>query len=138
VDDIIDEKYLLDLKDSGYSRLPVATDDTNQFMGMLYLKDLIGIKLPQKVSDLMEKTIYFVHPSDPLDSVLNKFIKTKTHLFIVLDEFGGFEGVITVEDVIEEIIGTEIMDEDDDIPDLRQAAIENKIKKKVLSKNANK
>lgn len=135
INDVIDKKYLADLKEFGYSRLPVSDEETNQFMGMLFLKDLLGIKLPKKVSDLMDKTIYFVHPSDPLDSVLNKFIKTKTHLFVVLDEFGGFEGIITIEDVIEEIIGTEIMDEDDDVPDLRQAAIENRSRRPTVKKN---
>jgi len=86
----------------------------------------------------MDGTIHFVNTSDPLDTVLNQFIKTKIHLFVALDEFGGFEGVITVEDIIEEIIGTEIMDEDDDIPDLRQAAIFNKAQKKAIKQNANK
>ncbi|MES2930593.1 MAG: CNNM domain-containing protein [Patescibacteria group bacterium] len=128
VDDVIDEKYLANLKDSGYSRLPVGTDDPNQFVGILYLKDLLGIELPKKVRDVMDGTIHFVNPSDPLDTVLNQFIKTKMHLFVVVDEFGGFEGVITVEDVIEEIIGAEIMDEDDVIPDLRQVAIHKKMR----------
>ncbi len=121
-DDVIDEAYLADLKDSGYSRLPVGTDDPNQFVGILYLKDLLGIKIPIIVRDVMDGTVHFVNTSDPLDTVLDQFIKTKMHLFVVLDEFGGFEGVITVEDVIEEIIGTEIMDEDDVTPDLRQEA----------------
>lgn len=133
VTDVINKKYLANLKDSGYSRIPVINED-NKFKGILYLKDLLGITLPKKVKDIMDPTVYFVRPSDPLDKVLNKFIKTKTHLFVVLDEFGGFEGVITVEDVIEEIIGKEIMDEDDVVPDLRQEAIETKTKKKPLKK----
>ncbi len=137
-DDAIDAAYLAELKDSGYSRLPVATDDPNQFVGILYLKDLLGIQIPTSVRDVMDTTIHFVHPSDPLDTVLNQFIKTKMHLFVVLDEFGGFEGVITVEDIIEEIIGAEIMDEDDTVPDLRQVAIFNKVQKKVFKDNGNK
>ena len=132
VEDIIDEAYLADLKDSGYSRLPVGTEDPNQFVGILYLKDLLGIKMPIKVKEVMDGTVHFVNTSDPLDTVLDQFIKTKMHLFVVLDEFGGFEGVITVEDVIEEIIGTEIMDEDDVTPDLRQEAKIKKYLKKVI------
>ncbi len=133
-EDIIDDHYLADLKDAGYSRLPVSTEDPNQFVGILYLKDLLGIKTPAKVKDIMDGTVHFVNINDPLDTVLNQFIKTKIHLFVVLDEFGGFEGVITVEDIIEEIIGTEIMDEDDDIPDLRQAAFRRKsMMSKVIS-----
>jgi metal transporter CNNM len=131
-DDTIDEAYLADLKDSGYSRLPVGTEDPNQFVGILYLKDLLGIKIPTIVRDVMDGTVHFVNASDPLDTVLDQFIKTKMHLFVVLDEFGGFEGVITVEDVIEEIIGTEIMDEDDVTPDLRQEAKLKKYLKKLV------
>ncbi len=130
-EDIIDEAYLADLKDSGYSRLPVGTNDPNQFVGILYLKDLLGIVIPKKVRDVMDSTIHFVNTSDPLDTVLDQFIKTKMHLFVVLDEFGGFEGVITVEDVIEEIIGAEIMDEDDVTPDLRQEAMLHRIRRRV-------
>jgi len=132
-DDVIDKKYLADLKDSGYSRVPVTTlEDPNAFVGILYLKDLLGISLPKKVKDVMDKTVHSVQPSDPLDAVLNQFIKTKMHLFVVQTEFGGFEGVITVEDVIEEIIGAEIMDEDDVIPDLRKAAATKKPRRRKI------
>jgi metal transporter CNNM len=134
VDDVIDKNYLVDLKDSGYSRLPVIIgDDQNKFVGILYLKDLLGITLPKKVREIMDKEIYFVKPGDLLDGVLNQFIKTKKHLFVVRGEDGSFEGVITVEDIIEEIIGTEIMDEDDVIPDLRKVASKvSKWKKKIF------
>lgn len=122
VEEVIDDAKLIELRDMGYSRIPVHTDNQNQFVGILYLKDLIGVETPQKVGAVMDKTVHFVLPTDPLDKVLNEFIKTKIHLFIVLDEFGSFDGVITVEDVVEEIIGAEIMDEDDDTPDLREFA----------------
>lgn len=81
----------------------------------------------------MDKNVCFVNAADPLDTVLNLFIKKKIHLFIVHDEFGGFEGVITLEDVIEEIIGAEIMDEGDEVADLRQMALEKKMKLKKIS-----
>lgn len=129
---ILDHDRLIDLRNTGYSRIPVYENDQHNFTGILYLKDLIGIDIPCKVSDVMDSTIHFVHSNDPLDKVLSEFISTKIHLFVVLNEFGGFDGVITVEDILEEIIGQEIMDEDDDIPDLRmyaKARQQNRMKK---------
>lgn len=121
-DETLDHSRIIELRNTGYSRIPVYENNQHNFTGILYLKDLIGIDTPCKVSSVMDNTIHFVHSGDPLDKVLSEFISTKMHLFVVLDEFGGFEGVITVEDILEEIIGQEIMDEDDDIPDLRQYA----------------
>ncbi len=120
--DILTQEKILELKESGFSRIPVSGDDPNHFVGILYLKDLIGLVAPVTVREVMDNTVHFVHTNDPLDRVLTEFINTKIHLFVVLDEFGGFEGIITIEDIVEEIIGQEIMDEDDDIPDLRQFA----------------
>ena len=121
-DDVIDQDYLNRLKVSGYSRLPVETDDHNQIIGVLYLKDLLGVTLPTTVRDAMDSTVHFVNSEDTLDGVLDAFIKTKMHLFVALDEFGAFQGVITLEDILEEIIGAEIMDEDDEDADLRAVA----------------
>jgi metal transporter CNNM len=121
-DDVIDQVYLERLKVSGYSRLPVETDDHNQIIGVLYLKELLGVALPTTVREVMDSTVHFVNSEDTLDGVLDAFIKTKMHLFVALDEFGAFQGVITLEDVLEEIIGAEIMDEDDEDADLRVVA----------------
>ncbi len=121
-DDTIDEEYLARLKVSGYSRLPVRTDDHNQIIGVLYLKDLLGLQLPVITKEIMDSTVHFVSSEDTLDGVLDAFIKTKMHLFVALDEFGTFQGVITLEDILEEIIGAEIMDEDDEDADLRAVA----------------
>ncbi|MCX6757367.1 MAG: CNNM domain-containing protein [Candidatus Nomurabacteria bacterium] len=120
--DTLTQEKILELKESGYSRIPVSADDPNHFVGILYLKDLIGLVAPISVREVMDNTVHFVHTNDPLDRVLTEFIDTKMHLFVVLDDFGGFEGIITIEDIVEEIIGQEIMDEDDDISDLRQFA----------------
>jgi metal transporter CNNM len=130
IDDVIDQEYILKLKESGYSRLPVQTDDRNHTVGILYLKDLIGMKLPVCVSEVMDSTVHFVNTEDMLDTVLDDFIKTNMHLFVVIDEFGTFQGVVTLEDILEEIIGTEIMDEDDEDADLRAVARINKKKNK--------
>ncbi|MEN9852363.1 MAG: Magnesium and cobalt efflux protein CorC [Candidatus Parcubacteria bacterium] len=130
IDDTIDSDYINRLKNAGYSRLPVQTDDRNQSVGILYLKDLLGVTLPIKVKDALDSTVHFVSLEDTLDTVLDEFIKTKMHLFIVLDEFGTYQGVVTLEDIVEEIIGAEIMDEDDEDPDLRAVARINKKKNK--------
>ena len=92
------------------------------------MKDLLGTELPTTVKATMDSTVHFVNTEDMLDGVLDSFIKTKMHLFVVLDEFGAFQGVITLEDILEEIIGAEIMDEDDEDPDLRAVARANKKK----------
>lgn len=136
MDDKIDAEYLRKLKEIDYSRIPVQTEDPNQIVGVLYYKDLVGVELPVSVREIMDATVHFVNANDSLDSVLNQFIKTKIHLFVVMDDFGGFEGVITLEDIIEEIIGAEIMDEGDDVPDLREVARRKKEMMKKISKES--
>jgi CBS domain containing-hemolysin-like protein len=99
--DVLTQDFLLKLRDMGFSRIPVHTGDKNQYIGILYLKDLVGVACPSTVEAQMDKPVHFVSPTGRLDRVLNEFILTKMHLFIVLDEFGAFEGVITVEDIVE-------------------------------------
>lgn len=98
----------------GYSRIPIYKDNIDTIQGVLYVKDLI----PYIDSEILDwntlmREAYFVPENKKLDDLLNDFKRLKNHLAIVVDEYGGTNGLITMEDVIEEIVG-EISDEFDD------------------------
>ncbi len=100
--------------DKGHSKYPVFKDTIDQIVGILYTRDLFHHKLnPNLVilSDLMRKTT-FVPDSMPLSTLLREFQRKKNQFAVVLDEFGGTAGIVTLEDVLEELVG-EIQDEDD-------------------------
>ena len=82
---------------------------------------------------MAKEDVIFVDPNKPLDDLLNDFKRTRNHLFVVLNEFGGVSGIVTIEDVLEEIIGVEIVDEFDKYEDLRKVA-----KRKAKIKNRKK
>jgi CBS domain containing-hemolysin-like protein len=94
------------------------------------LRSLVGLQGTPSVRDMYTPGILSVNDTELLDIVLNRAIDTKSHMMIVQDEFGGFEGVITIEDIIEEIVGQEIVDEDDAHPDMRRVALEKRKNKK--------
>ncbi|NER17134.1 gliding motility-associated protein GldE [Spongiivirga citrea] len=99
---------------NGYSRIPIFQDNIDTVAGVLYVKDL----LPHidKKSYAWEKLIrppYFVPENKKLDDLLKEFQEQKNHLAIVVDEYGGTSGLVTLEDIIEEIVG-DITDEFDD------------------------
>jgi metal transporter CNNM len=112
-----------ELHKSGHSRFPVISEPKHiNFVGTLYLRDLIGQKNSLKVSEVMSSYVFYVHEEESLDHALRAFLKTRHHLFIVVNNFEEFVGVLTIEDVIEEIIGKEIIDEFDAHDDLRAVA----------------
>lgn len=115
---------LLDeLHKTGHSRFPVYDDKKAQnFVGTLYLRDLVGAESGGRVADRMSKKVYYVHEEQPLDHALKAFLSTSHHLLIVVNTFEEFVGVVTMEDIIEEIIGREITDEFDKHEDMRQVA----------------
>ncbi len=98
----------------GYSRYPIYEESIDKVIGMLYAKDLIGKDINSSDFSLDEliRAALFVPDSLPLTKLMKEFQKGKTHLAIVLDEFGGTFGIITLEDVLEELVG-EIQDEYD-------------------------
>ena len=100
--------------ENGYSRIPVYKDNIDNVTGILYIKDLLPY-IDEKdfnwTSLLREP--YFVPENKKLDDLLNEFKEKKNHLAIVVDEYGGTSGLITLEDIIEEIVG-DISDEFDD------------------------
>jgi CBS domain containing-hemolysin-like protein len=111
-DDEMDAALVIRLKNSGHSRFPVRNKE-GKFVGLLYFKDLVGEEIPQPVTHLLRDDIFDVQASRRLDTVLSRFIQTKTHLFQVVDDDDNPIGIITLEDVIEEILKREINDEYD-------------------------
>jgi len=101
--------------DSGYSRIPVYEDISDNVKGILYVKDLlphIGQKKAFKWQKLIREP-FFVPETKKINDMLKEFQQMKIHLAIVVDEYGGTEGIVTMEDILEEVVG-EITDESDD------------------------
>jgi CBS domain containing-hemolysin-like protein len=114
---------------SGYSRIPVIGENSDDIVGVVYLKDLVrrthsALKSfgPAAVSDVM-RTAVFVPDSKPLDDLLREMQRDRVHMVLLVDEYGGTAGLVTIEDVLEEIVG-EIADEydTDEIAPVEQVA----------------
>ncbi len=122
---ILDEKVVDAIKRNGFTRIPIYKDQLDNIIGILYVKDLIGVGLRVKVEEVYrQNNLLNVPKNKKLDDLLNEFKQKRTHLAFVYNEYGGLEGLATLEDVVEEIIGSEIVDETDTIVDLRQEAQE--------------
>ncbi|MCH1454005.1 MAG: gliding motility-associated protein GldE [Flavobacteriaceae bacterium] len=100
--------------EKGFSRVPVHTDNMDNVVGILYTKDLLPhLEQPDFKWQKLLKPPFYVPENKKLDDLLKEFQQKKIHLAVVVDEYGGTSGVITLEDVIEEIVG-DISDEFDD------------------------
>ncbi|MEN0051613.1 MAG: gliding motility-associated protein GldE [Bacteroidota bacterium] len=114
------------IKDSGYSRIPIYENDFDKVVGVLYVKDLIGHLHKKDVfkwQNLIRKDTVFVPEAKKIDDLLRQFQLEHKHLAIVVDEYGGSAGIVTLEDILEEIIG-DIRDEFDDEPDVEYRQID--------------
>ncbi|MGB3152717.1 MAG: gliding motility-associated protein GldE [Maribacter sp.] len=107
-------EILEEIKKNGYSRIPVYSENIDNVKGVLYVKDLLPY-LDRKSFNWMTliREPYFVPENKKLDDLLAEFQAKKNHLAIVVDEYGGTSGIVTLEDIIEEIVG-DISDEFDD------------------------
>jgi CBS domain containing-hemolysin-like protein len=103
--------------ESGHTRVPVYGSSRDEIVGILYSKDLLpelakpAGQSPRSLAELVRKPL-FVPETKPVDDLLNLFQKSRTHIAVVLDEYGGVSGLVTIEDALEEIVG-EIDDEYD-------------------------
>lgn len=103
---------------SGYSRVPVIGEDTDHILGIVYLKDVaavvhgLGQDEEPPLVDSLAREVRYVPESKPVSDLLRELQKESTHVAIVIDEYGGTAGLVTLEDLIEEIVG-EIVDEYD-------------------------
>jgi CBS domain containing-hemolysin-like protein len=108
-----------------YSRVPVYAEDFEDIVGIVLRRDALNAlaENPEsvKLSELMQP-VHFVAESFSLDIVLQMFLNRRQHLFVVIDEYGGLSGIVTLEDVLEEILGREIVDEFDTVTDMQELA----------------
>ncbi|UJF29234.1 hemolysin family protein [Kaistella sp. 97-N-M2] len=113
------EDIITIIMDGGYSRLPVYKDSIDNIIGIFYAKEIIREYVKRKGvlnhTDLQElmRDAFFVVGSKKISDLLKVFQQKKQHLAVVIDEFGGTEGIVTLEDILEELVG-EIQDEEDD------------------------
>ena len=100
---------------SGYSRIPVYSESRDNIKGILYGKDLLPhLDKPENFRwQSLVRQAFYVPETKKIDDLLKEFQKNKVHLAIVVDEYGGTSGIVTLEDIIEEIVG-DISDEFDD------------------------
>jgi gliding motility-associated protein GldE len=113
------------VQEAGYSRIPVFEGDLDKVIGILYVKDLLPhLDAPSDFAwQTLIKTPFFVPETKKIDDLLEEFQSKRTHMAIVVDEYGGSSGIVTLEDVLEEVIG-EIKDEFDDIKEIEYTKID--------------
>jgi CBS domain containing-hemolysin-like protein len=100
---------------SGHSRIPVYDQNVDHIIGVIYAKDLLPLWLKDQKEFAVEeicREAYFVPETKPVKDLLNELRTKKSHLAVIVDEYGGTSGIVTIEDIVEEIIG-EIRDEYD-------------------------
>ena len=111
-------KMIKEFKDSGYSRLPVYDESLDNPLGLLHLKDLAlkygfnGSKSAKPAIKALVRPLIFVPPSMPVSVLLQRMQSERTHMALVIDEYGGVDGLVTIEDLVELVVG-EIADEHD-------------------------
>ncbi|MHA7870955.1 MAG: hemolysin family protein [Hyphococcus sp.] len=115
------EELVRVFSDAGHSRMPVYRGDLDDPVGMVHIKDVIGLIADQKMRSVGQKTvlkdirrdILYVPPSMRVTDLLLRMQASRIHMALVIDEYGGTDGLVTIEDLVEEIVG-EINDEHDE------------------------
>lgn len=124
--DTIGPHLMDELHASGFSRFPVTKDASKQaspeIIGTLFLRDLTDHPEGGKVKDVMSRDVYFINELQDLRQALSAFLKTHHHMLVVVNNFEEISGVLSIEDVMEQILGEKIVDEFDQYDDLRAVA----------------
>lgn len=127
--ELLNPLVLDQLHKTGHSRFPVIDGDIDHVVGVLHLRDILIIdstkKHTSKVETAMEQKVFYIHENQTLDKALAAFLRTRHHLFIVVNEYRETVGIVSLEDVIEKLIGKKIVDEFDAHDDLRAVAEQN-------------
>jgi putative hemolysin len=118
-----------DLHKTGHNRFPVIDGDLDHVVGILHLRDVLTLdtrrKHTSKVDTAMESRVLYIREDQSLTHALSAFLKTHHHLFIVVNEYRETVGLLSLEDVVETLLGRKIVDEFDAHEDLREVASRN-------------
>jgi metal transporter CNNM len=120
VGEVIDKKLLKRMKKFGFSRFPVYKKKLEDIRGVLFLRNLVGVSMDKKVSSVYKKKVLKVLETKKLDSLLKLFMRDRIHMAAVFNTEDEFVGIVTLEDIVEEIFGKEIVDEDDFFEDVQK------------------
>lgn len=107
-----------------HSRIPVHDTSVDDIVGVVFRRDVLASEEPDRPVRHLVRPAEFIAHNEPVDRTLELMLERKRHMLVVVDEFGGFAGVVSLEDVLEEILGEEIVDEFDEVVDLRELALE--------------
>ena len=122
------EKFHEEHEKLPFSRIPIYKNNSDTITGLV-LKDDLLLKLVEDDYNIalreIKRDIIIVHSSLPIPDLLDMFINKKEHMALVVDEFGGMEGIVTMEDIIETLLGLEIVDESDNTEDMQALARKN-------------
>ncbi len=118
---------LSELHKTGHSRLPVFKGDIDHIIGILNLRSLLALDIKRSTTaeKAMDPKVYYIHQDQNLQHALAAFLRTKHHLFVVVNEFRETVGLLALEDVIEALLGRKIVDEFDTHDNLREVALRN-------------
>jgi len=130
-------KEVIDGELSKFARIPVVGESLDEPKGLIFRRDLFKAlgedRLTETMADLA-RPLHAVPEVAKLPAVLQDFLKRREHLFLVIDEYGGSVGIVTLEDVLETLLGLEIMDETDSVADM-QALAKEMVAKRREAKN---
>jgi CBS domain containing-hemolysin-like protein len=121
-EDAVGPIFIDELHKTGFSRFPVYEGKRDNIVGMLYLRDVAHLQHAGTVAKAMRSEVFYVHEEFSLYQVLQAFLRSKHHLFIVVNGFEEYIGIITIEDVLAQILGTPILNEFDSYDDRRAVA----------------
>lgn len=126
-EDLLGPLRLDELHKTGYSRFPVVDGDIDSVIGVVYIRSLLELtdKRSRKAKDLMDSPVHYIKETQTLEHALGAFLRTRHHLFVVVNEYRETVGILTLEDVIEKLIGERILDQFDRHDDLRAVAARN-------------
>lgn len=125
--ELLGPAVLDELHKTGHSRIPVIDADVDHIVGILYVRELLTLDKKRSVTaaKAMDQTVYYIQEQQTAEHALAAFTRTHHHLFVVVNEYRETVGIITLEDVLESLIGSEIIDEFDEHDDLRKVAARN-------------